>query len=81
MKKGDVIKIIEGVRNGDCPQKLVELAKTPFERAVVVEFINVHELCIKMKNELKWIKWIVISIFGLTTIATVVQIITKFLGM
>jgi len=72
--------IINGAK-GDCPEDLIKLAKSPFEKAVVIEFFNLHKTCIKIKSEIKWIKWIVISIFGLTAIATVVQIITKFLGM
>ena len=51
-----------------CIHNLVNLAKSDFEKAAVIEFINmdakVKEDFARIKTELKWVKWLIISLFS-----------------
>jgi hypothetical protein len=71
-----VCKSVGGTSNG-CIGELIQLASTPFEKKAVIEFAAIErksaEELSKIKMELKYIKWLIIAIFG-----TIV--ITKFIG-
>ena len=47
----------------DCSETLVQLANTRFERSVVVEFLNIDKKVERVFNELKWLKWLTVSVF------------------
>lgn len=50
------------VKRKDCPETLVQLANTKFERSVVLEFLNMDKKVERLFNELKWLKWLTISV-------------------
>lgn len=60
----------------DCPEKLIQLANTPFERNVVSEFISIEsdikEQFAKIKADMKWIKWLTVSLFAAIIIARLI---------
>jgi len=72
-----VCKAIGGTANG-CIGELIKLADTPFEKEVVKEFASVErkitEELSKIKMELKYIKWLTITIF-------VTSILLKLIGV
>jgi len=57
----------------DCPEELFKLAKTPFEKGVVVEFFKTHEKIEGIKKDISWCKWLIISVFGLTGLGVLSQ--------
>lgn len=50
------------VKRKDCPETLVQLANTKFERAVVVEFLSIESKIERAFNELKWLKWLTTTV-------------------
>jgi len=64
-----VCKTIGGTANG-CIGELISLASTPFEKEAVIEFATIEwkltEELSKIKTELKYIKWLTITIFAAT---------------
>jgi len=64
-----VCKSIGGTSNG-CIGELIQLASTPFEKKAVIEFATIErksaEELSKIKIELKYIKWLTITIFATT---------------
>jgi hypothetical protein len=81
--EADFIKILkaveDGIKNGDCPDELIKLAKTPFEKAVCVEFFKLYQSFEKFKAEsktnMKWIKWIVVGTFTSVVPVLIIQVI------
>jgi hypothetical protein len=71
-----VCKTIGGTTNG-CVGELIQLASTPFEKKAVIEFATIErkltEELSKIKTELKYIKWLTITIF-------VTSVLLKLMG-
>ena len=71
-----VCKTIGGTANG-CVGELIQLASTPFEKKAVIEFAAIErkltEELSRIKTELKYIKWLTITIF-------VTSILLKLIG-
>ena len=63
----------------DCPEELFKLAKTSFEKGVVVEFFKTHEKIDNVKKDIGWLKWMIKGIFGVTLLAIVAQIILRLI--
>jgi len=40
----------------DCPQELIKLADSPFERLVAIEFVKFDNSLKEVKNEMRWLK-------------------------
>jgi hypothetical protein len=63
----------------DCPTQLVKLAESPFEKAVVVEFIEVEskvkEEFIKLKVEMKNIRWLLTGVLAVIVVNILVRVI------
>ena len=61
----------------DCPKELFEMATTRFEKAVAVEFFALHkkidEQTSTMKKDIDWLKWLIVSIFGITILGVLSQ--------
>ena len=59
---------VEPCNGKKCIHNLVNLAKTDFEKAAVIEFINmdakIREDFARIKNELKWVRWLIIGLFS-----------------
>jgi len=58
-------------QSGDCPDVIFQLAQTDFERAVAIEFFNVHKKLEDVKKDIKWLKWLIISLFGAIIISLI----------
>ena len=71
-----VCKSVGGTSNG-CIGELIQLANTPFEKKTVIELATVErkltEELSKIKTELKYIKWLTITIF-------VTSVLLKLIG-
>lgn len=52
----------------DCPNELIRLAVTPWEKACVIEFVEIEtklkETYAQLRNEIKWCKWLTVSLFA-----------------
>ena len=80
-----LVKLIEE-SDGDCPEDLVKLAKTPFEKTVCVEFFKLYEelktFKVKTATDSKWMRWLVTGVFSVTVITLLFQLIKVFvIGM
>jgi len=75
----------------DCPEELLKLATTNFEKATVIELIEFNkklegsksELSNKLeglKKDVQWLKWMIKGLFLLTVIAVIAQVINSFLS-
>jgi len=70
----ELLKILrameDGEEGGDCPEELIKLAKTPFEKTVCIEFYKLYKEFQSFKAETKtnmsWLKWLVTGVFGVT---------------
>jgi hypothetical protein len=59
----------------DCPETLVQLANTKFERAVVVEFISMDKKLDKTFDRLKWLERLTTTVLIVILINIVVRLI------
>jgi len=73
---------LEWIRqSGDCPNpEILTNAKGKWQKAVALEFVNLDKRIAKIEENISWIKWLVVSIFGMTALAFAVQFIMKFFG-
>jgi hypothetical protein len=79
----------------DCPEELFKMAKTPFEKAVAVEFFMLIKKIdqsdnerkkdnIAIKKDIGWLKWLICAIFGIAILGVLSQwfpIILKLFGL
>jgi hypothetical protein len=63
----------------DCPDELIKLAKTPFEKTVCVEFFKLYKEFVthkaEQKSDMRWLKWLVTSVFSVSVITLLFQLI------
>lgn len=64
---------------GDCPEEIFNLAKTKWQKAVAVEFFVQNKKIEKIKNDIKWLKWLISGLFSITVIAIVAEFIMRAL--
>jgi len=68
-------------QSGDCPNpEIIVNAKGKWQKAVALEFVNLDKRLAKIEETISWIKWIVVSIFGMTAFVFVAQFIMKIFG-
>jgi len=77
---------------GDCPEELFKMAKTPFQKAVAVEFYNIiskidehnnnrkREIA-EVKKDISWCKWLTMALFGVVVLGVVAQNIQNLLHL
>jgi len=58
------------------PETIFKMAKTPWEKAVAIEFFLVKKNQDKTDNEIKWLKWLTKAVFGVTLLAVVVNVLS-----
>lgn len=72
-------KAMEKIDEEDCPEDLVNLAKSPFERALCVEFIKFVKEQATWKTEVtsnaNWQKVISLAIFGAVVVGIIMRVI------
>jgi hypothetical protein len=61
----------------DCPEELVKLANTNFEKACVIELIEFSKKMEGLKKDISWLKYLVKAIFTVTIVSVVAQILLK----
>jgi hypothetical protein len=81
-----ILRILHEMEKGsdDCPEELIKLAKTPFERTVCIEFYKLYKefqaFKISASKDMKWLKWLIMGTFTITAFAFIIQLIDNFLG-
>jgi len=61
----------------DCPEELVKLANTNFEKACVIELIEFSKKMEGLKKDISWLKYLVKAIFTVTIVSVIAQILLK----
>jgi len=75
------------LQNGnDCPEKLIKMAETPFQKQVAVEFVLVHkkieerdERFAKLDKDISWCKWLSVSVFTIAVLGLLSQWLPQIL--
>ena len=82
----EILKIVRSMDNkeNDCPEELIKLAKTPFERTVCIEFYKLYKefqsFKISTSKDMKWLKWLITATFGIVVLALAIQLMDNFLS-
>jgi hypothetical protein len=77
-RKTKVSETIEALSKlKDCPEELVKLANTNFEKACVIELIEFSKKMEGLKKDISWLKYLVKAIFTVTIVSVVAQILLK----
>jgi len=63
----------------DCPEKLIKMAETPFQKQTAVEFVLVHKEINAHGHDIKILQKITWGIFILTFVACAVQVVSTIL--
>jgi len=73
------VKVMKKIEEEDCPEDLVNLAKSPFERALTVEFVKFakeyEKWKFKMISDAKWQRLISMAIFGAVVLGIIMRVI------
>lgn len=87
MDDKEFIKMMEGSDN-DCPEKLIKMAESSWQKQVAVEFVLVHkrinernERFAKIESNIKWCKWLIVSVFGIAALGLLTQWIPSILPL
>lgn len=72
-----LILFADACKNGGCPENLVKMAQTKWQRQVAVEFVLQDKRLAKHEHKIGTIYRITWGIFTLTAIAVVVQVINS----
>jgi hypothetical protein len=76
----DSLRILDD--SEDCPDELIKMAKSPFEKAVCIEFFKLYkefqEFRIKSNTNMKWLKWLITGVFSVTVVTLLFQLIRTF---
>lgn len=65
---------------GDCPTDLIGKAKTKWQKSVAIEFVKLYKDILEIKTEQKWLKWLIVSVFGVTILGLLSQWMPILLG-
>jgi len=60
---------------GDCPITIFRMARTRWQKAVAIEFLKQQKQITEMKNDLKWIKYLLSAMLSVTVIAVIAQVV------
>jgi hypothetical protein len=63
----------------DCPMEIYELAKTSWQKAVALEFFDIHKKLSDFSKDIEWLKYMIKGVFAVTVIAVVANLILKFI--
>jgi len=66
-------------KNGDCPEKIYEAAKTPWQKQVALEFLANQQDRIIIKEKLSFHDKLLWAIFTVVILAAMAQYIAPFL--
>jgi len=48
----------------DCPQILIKMAHTKWQKQVAITFLELNKTITEVQNEVKHLKWLVLGVFG-----------------
>lgn len=68
------------VKYGDCPEEIFKMAKSPFERAIAVEFFKNEKEHAVIKSHLKLLEVMITAVFAIGAIGLLINVIPKFFG-
>lgn len=75
MTRLDDKEFLEMIRKHDCPDTLIKMANNPWQKQVAVEVVLLDKRLGKHEHEIATLKRITWSVFVLTAVACVVQVI------
>lgn len=76
MKDKEFIELFNEAQ--DCPEKIIKMAKTQFQKAVAVEFTIQDNRMRVMENNINWIKKISWGIFATVILGTLGQYVLQY---
>lgn len=47
----------------DCPQVLIRMARTKWQKQVAIEFLNLNDKMNEVSNSVKHLKWLIYAMF------------------
>jgi len=71
----------KAVDNGDCPETLVKMAKSKWQRQVAIEFVLQDKRLARQEQDIGTLKKITWGIFAAVSIAAVVQILSVLIPL
>jgi len=73
-------EFLELIAEVDCPEDLVKMAETKWQRHVAVEFVIMDRKInerdarfAKVEKDVHWIKWLAVSVFGVVVLGILGQ--------
>ena len=80
MNDAEFFKLLREACNGEhCPEDLVRMAETPFQKQVAVEFVLQDRRINAQGHDIKILKKLTWGIFTVTAVACVVQVVSSIL--
>ena len=61
--------------SNDCPITIFRMARTRWQKAVAIEFLKQQKQITEMKNDIKWIKYLLSAMLSVTVIAVIAQVV------
>lgn len=76
----DSLRILDN--SEDCPDDLIKMAKSPFEKVVCIEFFKLYKEFqthkAEQKADMKWLKWLISGVFSVTVVTLLFQLVRTF---
>ena len=75
-KDNEVVKKINKILEGhkeDCPTDLIKMSHTKWQKTVAIEFIKMYKEVLELKANQKWLKWLIVSVFGISLLGVLSQ--------
>jgi len=72
-------KLVEEYK--DCPEELYKMAKTKWQKLVAVEFFHLYKQLEGMEKNMKWLKWLIVAVFGTGCLGIFMQAFPKLFGL
>ena len=73
-------RVAKAEENNDCPENLVRMASTDWQKQVAIEFVLMdkkvnerNERFAKIEKDIHWVKWLAVSVFGIVVFGTLTQ--------
>lgn len=74
-----LIRAIDNNDSEDCPEDLIKLATTPFERVVCVEFFKLYKdfqaYKAQQNTNMSWLKWLVTAVLTTGAVTFIFELV------
>lgn len=67
------VKKMLSANGSDCPADLIKMARTKWQKTVAIEFLHLYKETLEIKTNQKWLKWLIVSVFGLSVLGVLSQ--------